>query len=228
MKQRRRSLLVYILRCILESLLVLAGIVLLLSLPFLYAFFVPDIPGCIRSLPSDEAMIENFRAHRDDFEKLAKTFREDPSAFDYHPEKGFIPTPEIKAIMDKLGVRKINRDGQAWLPPDPYSHDAFSKVFQAHGPFARKYSGVIFAVHKLVVRMEYGDAVWKEYYYTPFVPRVRDGKLSLPVLSQHYGNMRIYDTLNKYPPAFGRWDQVFRRIEPQWFIGMSQDKDIPY
>ena len=74
-----------------------------------------------RSLPSDEEMIENFRKHRADFEHLVTRYREDLSVPTHF--YALVPTPEIKAMMQRISVTKVFGDAVVWMPPDPYSKD---------------------------------------------------------------------------------------------------------
>lgn len=180
-----------------------------------------------RSLPSDEEMIENFRKHRADFERLAQIYREDLSVPTHF--YALVPTPEIKAIMQRINVTKIYGDAVVWMPPDPYSkdpnfpEDKSKLVAKWYSPERRKFSGVMFRyAHGTVIKL---GVVEKRYYYVPFEPKILGGKLIVPATLLTGGIGDIFHSLNTYPPDFKLWDAVYREIEPHWFIQMYQYED---
>jgi hypothetical protein len=180
-----------------------------------------------RFLPSDEEMIDHFRKHRADFELLVQIYREDP----HLPNRGGIvwePTPEIEAIMKRINVRLLRTDRCFWLPPDPYSEDAKTQtetlqLGQKRGEAeARQYSGVLLGYAHPPVRrglVENFSQVFKGYYYTPFPPRIEEGRLKRPF---GFGDEWIFPTLDLYPSKFTSEWCVYRQFEPQWFIEMCQ------
>jgi hypothetical protein len=181
-----------------------------------------------RGLPSDEEMIENFQKHRADFERLVQIYREDLSV-PINRVGILLPTPEIKAMMDRINVARVRMDNVIWMPPDPYSKDPdFQEekskfVAKWYSPETRKFSGVIFRyAHGKVIRL---GVVEKRYYYVPFVPKILGGKLIVPATLLTGGIGDIFHSLNTYPPDFKLWDAVYREIEPHWFIQMSQYED---
>jgi len=187
-----------------------------------------DLPSMFRSLPTDEEMIANFYKNREDFDRLARIYREDkwvPAIM-----RVLIPTPEITAIMARINVTAVKGDGGIWIPPDSYSMDPDSLERKLElkigrdGPAARKYSGVIFSYKDgRVIRRNYGQPVYKQYYYVPVVPKVEDGVLVPPGTSTWSDN-RVLESLNRYPSGFATFNCVYRQIEPQWLIRMCQDK----
>jgi hypothetical protein len=214
---------------------ILIGIGLLSAAVILFsmglAFFYPissldDLPALLRCPPSDEEMIANFRKHREEFERLADIYRADLSVPTYL--SSLVPTPEIKAIMERINVDSVTGDREIWMPPDPYSKEPDflrnTARLQAKGPIAetRKFSGVILRNSQgRVISRTYGHPVYKQYYYYPFVPVIRNGKPIRPVASLK-GFPRLVPTLDTYPPDFKPGDCVCRQIEPHWFIEMCQ------
>jgi len=180
----------------------------------------------LRSLPSDEEMIANFYKHRADFERLVHIYRQDLSIPMDDDEYGYLlPTPDVKAMMDRIDVAWIKGDRDVWMPPDPYFQEPdvlkhTAALSARGGPEARKYSGVIFGyAHADVHSLRYLAPVYKDYYYTPSPPRVENGLLRTPS-----GAGRIMATLNSYP-LIEYWGECFyRRIEPHWFLRFCQDK----
>ena len=201
-----------------------------------YAIARGDAQPYLRSPPTDEEMIDHFRKHRADFERLAKIYREDPSpAYDAWGVPK--PTPEANAIMRRINVCDMKSDLQLWLPPNPYFSGARERIAELglmrkllHGEVGgRKYSGVVLPFcHKLVYRtwihwfnIEY-PRVWKSYYFTPIAPDVIDGQVQLPGLQGPPGGVwPIFPTLNSYPSDLGH-TSCYRQFQPQWFIRLDQ------
>ena len=166
-------------------------------------------------------MITHFLRHREDFERLVKLYRRDT-------RQGPVirPTRKMKVIMKRINVDWIAPDFRIWMPPDPYSKEAHRKINRLNlqwkvnrgYPEARKFSGVILGYsHERVIRLRDLSYVEKAYYYTPVVPQVEHGLLRDPI-----GNLRLFSTLNTYPPDLISGYRVYRQFEPQWFIRMCE------
>jgi hypothetical protein len=184
-----------------------------------------------RFLPSDEAMIEHFRKHRADFERLVQISREDPSPPD---EKGlWVPPPEAQAIMTRIHVKFVIADPMdVWISPEPYSEEAlqqiktlnlFEKVREGH-PEVRKFTGLFVGYdHAPVQRLnEHFSVVRKNYHFIPVVPRVDNGHLITPSVIPPGVGITLFPTLNTYPPDLGSMECAYRQFEPQWFLRMCQ------
>jgi hypothetical protein len=177
-----------------------------------------------RSLPSDEEMIANFRKHRADFERLAQIYREDPSGpicQDY-----LEPTPELKAIMARINVAAIRGDDQLWIPPNPYSREAFDSMRALEQlpncAERRRFSGVIFRYsHGNVTHR--GIFVSKQYYYFPLAPRIGTNSLILPVGRTSGSPIIIAQTLNTFPPDLEPYESACRQIDSHWYIQLWQN-----
>jgi hypothetical protein len=217
---------------------VLVGLIVLLTVfgatcgPFVFlmlAIVFDDPISLLRSLPSDEKMIEHFCRHRADFERLVHIYRENLSV----PIKAtlLMPTPEIRSLMDRINVIEVYGDAELWLPPDPYSKEAEfiskeSKLipWRTNG---RKFNGVMFNYgHKRVKSLKYMAYLDKHYYYVPLVPKIEDGQLKIPFRGSSVGG-RMLQSLDKFPRKFRSSDRLFRQIEPNWFIMMEQ-RGIPF
>jgi len=192
------------------------------------ALFFPkkDLAALLKSLPNDEEMISNFNKHREDFYRLAQTYQKDLSV----PTVLLTlrPTPEIKAIMNRINVSSISGDQMVWLPPvstptearvQRYLSDSEVKRVDAEG---RMFSGVFFR-YANAMRLASWAPVYKEYYYIPVVPEERGGILILPG-TPATGYPRIVQTLDTYPPKFGPFECACRPIEPHWFIRMCEEE----
>jgi hypothetical protein len=178
-----------------------------------------------RSLPSDEEMIAHFQKHRADFERLVQVYREDPLL----PTRWgwVVPTPPIKAIMERAKVNEMHSDWIVWMPPDPYSDDAKQKIktlglsrrASRYDPAMRKFGGVFLGYgHPQVRRLNwYLSDVYKGYYYAPFPPRIEKGRLKTP-----HGDKWISPTLDSYPSNLISGNCVYRQFEPQWFLELCQ------
>jgi hypothetical protein len=176
----------------------------------------------LRSLPSDEEMINNFHYYRQDFERLAKIYREDLSV-PINRTGGLEPTKDVRSIMDRIGVSAICGDQVIWIGPDPYLNWSRSKEMESYVPLygqeRRQFSGVImYFAHGEVTNIQYGVNVCKRYYYIPVVPRIIEGKLFVPA-DLLAGISFVAPTLNTCPSIFeGNFDCAVRQIEPRWFI----------
>ena len=188
-----------------------------------------------RSLPSDEEMIEHFYRHRADFERLVKIYLED-SSVPTDVVGTLLPTPEVKATMDRINITFVSDDQVLWILPDPYSTDPdfrrkyiklSAKTYGANRREIRQYFGVILSyAHPKALRLKYMAPVHKRYYYVPFRPRVRDGEIHFPQVSlMAYGDGPSVQSLNTYPPGLKPFGCAYREIEPHWFIRMYQDRD---
>lgn len=197
----------------------------------------------IRSLPTDEEMIEHFQKHRADFEHLAKLYREDMSigadeftmsqTMSYMKNGRLVQISNHKKnaaedVMKRINVYALYDDGELWFPPDPYSEEAKQYRKDFHYKFwseqGRRLVGVNFYYgHAPVIRFENNEYVVKKYYYTPFPPHIKHNTKYGDLLYFPDGNwLRLYDNLNNYPPTLEKLTCVCKQIEPQWFIKMCQ------
>jgi hypothetical protein len=123
---------------------VTAGLVVAAMYMFVFFLFYSfhDLPLLLRPLPSDEEMIANFRRHRADFKQLVRIYREDLSV-PTDVVGTLEPTPEIKAIMDRINVDVVKGDGMVWMPPNPYCHDSgFTKRIMKYAYLLPSESGL--------------------------------------------------------------------------------------
>jgi hypothetical protein len=152
-----------------------------------------------RTLPTDEQMIEHFRKHRADFDKLARHYSRFPGAD---------PTPELMALMDRINVTRVGYDMVKWVPTDSSPHDD-----------SRRYSGVVLHYGHPGVRKfdDYLSSVNKLYYYTPFPAPVEDGRLCRPYPSLP---LDIFPSLNTYPCELEPHAPVLRKIDSLWYLQM--------
>ena len=81
-------------------------------------------------------------------------------------------------------------------------------------------------------------SIWKDYHFFPEAPRIENGILlgalqtagsgahgavfheKEGVATVHQFTARVLPTLNRLPRKWQDYECVYRRIEPQWFIGM--------
>jgi hypothetical protein len=178
-----------------------------------------------RFLPSDETMIAHFQKHRADFERLVQIYQEDQSPPDPVSPWSWKPTPQARAIMERIGVSWMTGDrSMIWVTPDPYSKEAGDKArtFDSKDrPETRKFTAILFGYdHAPVKRLnEYLSQVKKYYYYIPVVQNTKNGFLTASSRREE-----VFPTLNTYPPDLGIGDSpcAYRQFELQWFIKMCQ------
>jgi len=204
---------------------------------FCLAIFIANYESCapfFRSLPSDEEMIADFHAHRADFERLVKIYREDLSV----PTcmRVLQPTPEIKAAMRRMHVVRVQGDGVMWLSPDPYSldqdfQDKLTELLLKRwsSPELRKFEGVELNYSQKIVRsLAYWGEIEKRYYYIPLAPKVEKGQLKLPSGAPlGYDDGPLCRSLDSWtcPDDLGPFESAYRKIEDHWFIKMNQHKE---
>lgn len=197
----------------------------------------------IRSLPTDEEMIEHFQKHRADFEHLAKLYREDISIgadeFTISQTMSYMKNGRIvqisnhkknsaEPIMERVNVYAMYHDSVLWFPPDPYSDEA--KQSRKEFPYkfwseqGRRLGGVVFYYsHAPVIRFKNMEYVVKKYYFTPFPPHIKRNTIYGDLLSLPDGDwLQLYSNLNKFPSTLEKLTCVCKQIEPQWFIKMCQ------
>jgi len=210
---------------------VLLFICILLLGPILYFLHMElGLMPLIRILPSDESMIKHFHKHREDFEKMVKIFRYDFSVPFDAPSQCLIPSPEVQSIMERSGIDALCADSDYWIPPDPYEKNA---RFNTKETSYRENRAIEFIFERGYLRRMDGNftLVRKYYLYIPVIPitiderrtfKLSDGKevyadglLKRPI-EIHF----LYKSLSDYPSIFMPGECVYRRIEPQWFIGM--------
>ncbi|MFH1117943.1 MAG: hypothetical protein V1792_28820 [Pseudomonadota bacterium] len=176
-----------------------------------------------RNFPTDEEMIENFNKHRQAFEQLVQIYQEDP-AIPINIVATLLPTSEVEAIMKRIKVSNISDDQCVWIPPNPYSAHPRSQIYRTDGHETRKFSGVVLSYvyeHRCAIIPDFLlPNISKKYYYIPLVPKVVNGKLSLPAHLLAYGDGPLVESLNTCPPGIGPFGCAYRQIEPHWFIRM--------
>ena len=182
-------------------------------------------------LPKDEELIAHFYAHRADIEELVRRYREyEPlKEGQHHLWKDQGDTP---VLLEKVKIRYLDYEGVIWLP-DPYSVTTGEKIKNL-SPGERIHSKYRYAA----IRIRLGDdryfrgaivytiaglrvsTVFKHLVFFPEVPRIENGWIMGPVIldSESKPLYRMFESLDDFPPDWGRGQCAFRKIEPKWFI----------
>jgi hypothetical protein len=89
-------------------------------------------------------------------------------------------------------------------------------------PDAHAGSGVVYRLR------QFPQGIDKSYAYFPYPPRVELGQMIYPGYDMQDRpetglGIRVFDSLNDYPPDWKDGECVGRKIEPQWFIYMCKD-----
>ncbi len=187
------------------------GLILCTGAMFVYPIImlsplpVDDILSAFRFLPSDEAMIENFHKHRQDFERLLQIYRESRTLYIV-----LQTDPEVKQLMNRIGAHYMYRY--------MYSDQAY---WSDHDSRAEQ-NGIIFdGIHEPVLRLKTRTRVAKQYYYIPGIPKTEHGVLIGP---HRFRSGPLRKDLNTYPPDFMCHDCVaYREIEPHWYLRLTQE-----
>lgn len=216
-------------------------------------------------LPSDQQLIDQFNAHRQEFEQLAQGYRN-------HRTQGFYDAKaEVLTLMRKAGVNRIVEAGGQfgmWLP-EPYSehtlqvrkflevrpiermstkeekletyHREFPQLFDNTPPVETLYE-FSRLVHPIKFRLGpdpaivpwgvtslryFGSLLNKGFCYYPQPPRVENGHIvdaSFSLMDNVYtrSGLRVFDSLDQFPPDWKRGECVVKRIDENWFIFMCR------
>lgn len=188
-------------------------------------------------LPSDEAMIGHLQAHRAEIEELVQGYR----VWEWSAAApSWYALPEIKALMEKAGVRYVTDIGPVWHP-DPYSTEA-AKQFHSlllAGKILNlnPYSSIDVELknpkrprgHFANVLLSTGPAlIFKELVYFPEVAKIEGENLWFATSVSYVGKElkgfnskhRIFPSLNDYPDNWKKGECVYRQIDTHWFIYM--------
>lgn len=197
----------------------------------------------INPLPSDEIMIAHFQTHRQEFETLAKNFR------DFKPtpeETNFYKSPENNILRKKASIRWVSEAGATWFS-DPYTAEG-AKRFEIlrksagiHGlEFVHKFTSIEFTLEDQPVGRTFRSAylpfsrqagffpsyasrsITKDYMYFPEIPKIENGRLWFPVTSSgnYARSARAYSSINSYPFNWKIGECVYRQFESHWFLLM--------
>jgi len=206
-----------------RSLIKKAVVATLCILFYLYMHSVP--------LPTDQAMIKHFQAHRADFEELVHRYRTfEPGPNEQHglwEKQG--DTPEL---MKRAGIAYIDDTTLSFWLKDPYTLETARQVEEQHK--AKRWMmwhqygvlGITLAAsnrHRSP-SIRHGT-IWKDIYYFPEPPRIEGGYLLGPLDTKggYEYKYRVLSSLNYYPNNWKAFESVFRPIESQWFIHLSKN-----
>jgi hypothetical protein len=126
--------------------------------------------------------------------------------------------------MKKAGVDRVKHSGHTpWLP-NPYSRETGKRLSKMRG-IPNKYKAMIvkplpekkyYKGHLVYVR------VWKDLFFIPEIPRIKDGWLIGPATKNRPPSRyrRVLSSLNRFPEKWKDYECVLRQIEPQWFVRM--------
>ena len=170
-----------------------------LWLPIIGALFYYSL-WIFNPLPSDEEMIENFKAHRADFVEAVRRYREYPRSPDKDSSLWFKEGDTLE-LFKRAGIDSIDARG-SWFP-NPYSvetairhhRDILSGSIHINIINKHKYGELRIqpATTPRIDHPDQGDyrkyyrntllfgVIWKDYYFFPEVPYIQDGILFGPI-----------------------------------------------
>jgi hypothetical protein len=204
---------------------ILAGLVMFL----LFYAYMRSVP-----LPTDQAMIKHFQAHRADIEELVRRYR----TFDPGPGKDHSilwkaqgDTPEL---IKRAGIAYISDTTMSYWLKDPYSPETARHVEElnkaSRGFTLSQQYGVLCITLAASNRHRspslFHGVVWKDIYFFPEPPRIEGGYLLGPLNTKggYKYKERVLSSLNFYPSNWKPYTSVFRPIEPQWFIHLDRSR----
>lgn len=149
-------------------------------------------------LPSDEEMIENFKAHRADFVEVVRRYRAYPRA----PDKSsafWYREGDTLELFRRAGIDSVDRSAPEWLP-NPYTLETARRelklgLHQEDYEALYQYSSLRIrpATTPRIDHPDHGDSerhyrstllfgvIWKDYQFFPEVPRIENGQLLGPL-----------------------------------------------
>lgn len=189
-------------------------------------------------LPRDEELIAHFKAHRNQFEFLVRTYYTAPEPRAGQDRVLWDEPPAIQQVKNELSVDWIGPHGGYW-PKDPYTADAHERIIgvdqtKSEGRFATRQQEslkvIVFVDRAEALSLRFpGDAmIWKAFFHVPVQVRVSTGMIERPWEPReprpNYGvwPMRVLDSLNGYPSGWEKGRCLYRQIEPQWFLMMCR------
>lgn len=185
----------------------------------------------INPLPNDEEMIAHFTSNRGEIESLVKRYREYE-----RPENApldWSKLPEVLALQARAGVQRVHNTGTLWLP-DPYSvatGKSIESFIRKEPGFQkwRRYNEIAvtprdqrYGMRAAIVCFSFLALIWKEYLWIPETPKIENDLLWLPAGSDGVSRerVRVFKSLNWYPPDWKKGECVLRQIDARWFIRM--------
>lgn len=181
------------------------------------------LTGCDgRHLISDQAMIDHFNAHKQEFNELTQSYLDygrDPMAW--------AARQNVVALKDQTGIDRII-DGPGYWFDDPYSLEAAHKLKEMNDAHAwgehhdRKTVLVKMADTRIywAAYLWNGGLNWKDFVYFPEDPAIESGRIKWPreLRKRKISDLwlRVIDSLDS--PEWERGECVLRKIEPKWFI----------
>jgi hypothetical protein len=189
-------------------------------------------------LPRDEELITHFKAHREQFEFLVRTYYAEPEPRAGQRRILWDEPVAIQRAKDALGVDRIGTHEGYW-PPNPYTADAHARIVgidqtTPEGRFAthqqESVQVVVFKDRSQALSLRFpGDAmIWKALFHVPVPVRVSNGMIERPwkpglgTPNYGYSPMRVLDSLNGYPSGWEKGQCLYRQIDPKWFLMMCR------
>lgn len=183
-------------------------------------------------LPTDEYMTEHFNNHRQEFDTLAKAYRESHLLQD--PRAQWDDAEEIQEAMRKTGIWYLtSKSGMEWHE-NPYSlaaaQDFDRRRQNGSVDTARNRSrkGVIFELNNgQSISFREGAQVSKSYLHIPQIPKIENGRLLYPVNASKskYAKQRyiaLKSSLNYYPDNWENGECFIKPLDVQWFIELCK------
>ena len=173
-------------------------------------------------LISDQAMIDHFNAHKEEFNALVKNY----GVYGANSE-AWAMRPEVIELKEKTGIERII-DGPGYWFDDPYSIESAIKLKEmdnekSWSQYHSRSTALIKMEDSMLHEATYfwnGIFNWKDYVYIPVTPSIEQGRMKFP-RRVNDGNephlwLRVLESLDS--PKWDMGECVLRKIEPQWFL----------
>jgi len=178
-------------------------------------------------LPSDEEMIAHFYAHRADFEELVRRYRE----YDRPSDKDtsfWYKEGDTLDLYKRASILDVEFSAPVWFT-FPYTLGTAIEVEERMKKDGRslfhKYGALSISLsprQKYRIITPRYTVIWKNFYFFPEEPRIKDGKLFWPLnIKGNYSKQRrTFPSLNRFPNQWKDFECVYRKIESHWFLSM--------
>ena len=181
------------------------------------------LTGCDgRRLISDQAMIDHFQAHKQEFNELTQLYLHRSTDI-----MAWSARPDVIELKKKTGIDRIIDAAGYWFE-NPYSTEAAikSKEMRDNNTFSQnnfRSAALIKMADTNIFWAAYfwnGGLNWKDYIYFPIDPEIENERIKLPkrIPARSTSDLwlRVLNSLDS--PKWERGECVLRKIEPQWFL----------
>jgi len=185
---------------------------------------------------TDDAMSNALKANKLQFNRLVDLYQTDKRRVWRRTDGSLIPfeTAEYKDLLKKVGLEGLTGDSALWMPR-PYDADIVERAKGLNAFTAYQYHGIFFRTPTTIFwswEPQFRQTVWKDYFYAPVEPLIKDGDIWWP-RSHHHGDLyrssKLVASLDQYPahwlnatPGKRIAECVYRQLEIRWYLRLCK------